>query len=94
MSHRRNVIVDETSYRRNDFRRNVMEAPQTNKQHWNIIEYIQLEEPMKNQTRMVGKTVKLKCIVSGYPRPEFTWYKDGKLIEAGVKTIKRGSRFV
>ena len=49
---------------------------------------------MKNQTRMVGKTVKLKCIVTGYPRPEFTWYKDGKTIEAGIKTIKRGSRFV
>ena len=28
MLHRRNVIVDETSYQRNDFRRNVMEAMQ------------------------------------------------------------------
>ena len=57
-------------------------------------EYIRLEEPMKNQTKMVGKNVKLKCTVTGYPRLEYTWYKDGKVVDAPAKTTKWGSRSV
>ena len=59
-----------------------------------IVAFIRLGEAMKNQTRMSGGTVKLKCTVTGYPLPMYTWYKDGEMIHAGFKTVKSGSRCV
>lgn len=36
--------------------------------------------PLLNQTAEVGGKVNFKCYVSGSPKPDIKWYKNGKII--------------
>lgn len=40
----------------------------------------EFDKPLQNRTVVRGKKVLLKCYASGNPKPEVTWYRNGKAI--------------
>ncbi|CAH3116792.1 unnamed protein product [Pocillopora meandrina] len=40
----------------------------------------EFDKPLQNRTVVKGKKVLLKCYASGNPKPEVTWYRNGKAI--------------
>ena len=39
--------------------------------------HIQLDEPLRNLSRHVGDTIRIRCEITGDPMPRYTWFKDG-----------------
>lgn len=39
--------------------------------------HIQLDEPLRNLSRHVGDTIRIRCEITGDPIPRYMWYKDG-----------------
>jgi receptor tyrosine kinase-like orphan receptor 1 len=31
---------------------------------------------MKNMTKYEGETIRIKCEITGFPLPQYTWYRD------------------
>jgi len=42
-----------------------------------FVGYVQLDAMMKNMTKYEGETLRIKCEITGFPLPRYTWYKDG-----------------
>jgi len=44
--------------------------------------YVQLDAEMVNTTCHEEDTVRIMCDVTGYPLPNYRWYKDGVIIDS------------
>jgi len=42
--------------------------------------HIQLDFEMKNVTKYLGETIRLKCEISGNPIPHYTWYQENRQV--------------
>ena len=38
--------------------------------------YVQLDAPLRNITRREGATVHIRCEITGFPLPRYTWSRD------------------
>ncbi len=62
--------------------------------------YVHLDAEMKNITKFLLETVRIKCEITGDPIPHYRWFKNDALIEPdkdrrfNIKTTPWGSRWV
>lgn len=58
---------------------------------------IVMAEPLSPTTKYVGERLSLECYITGAPRPTYTWYRDGRILDPNhsrinIKVIDYGSR--
>jgi len=52
--------------------------------------YVQLDAAMDNTVASEGGVVRIKCEITGYPLPNYVWYKDGVAVDdAGDDTTRQ-----
>ena len=43
-----------------------------------MLGYVELDVEMRNMTRYELTTVRLRCDITGFPLPNYRWYRDGR----------------
>lgn len=66
--------------------------------------YVQLDISMKNMSKYEGEVIRIKCEITGFPLPQYSWFKDNipirELVDPrdpdriSAKPTHWGSRFV
>lgn len=55
--------------------------------------YVQLDAAMDNIVASPGYTVRIKCEITGYPLPQYVWFKDGVAVDSAADDTTSQSRF-
>ena len=50
--------------------------------------YVRVDLPMKNLTKTTGETVRLKCEITGDPRPQYRWFRNGAVIDGDSPRVQ------
>jgi len=55
--------------------------------------YVQLDATMDNVVASYGGTVRIKCEITGYPLPRYSWYKDDVAVDRTADDSTGETRF-